>query len=337
MDRFVIVLAAGNCTNMKSRDPQHSKVSYPILGRPMIYYVLDTVEKVNPAEIVTVVGFGGEETSKIVSSRSKVVWQKEILGTANAVNCAKDLLLSKKGETLVIYGDTPLIPEDVIHNIFTRHEKSGNDLTVVSAILSQPSGYGRIIREHKSNKVLSIKEEKDCDEYELDINEVNTGICVIDNELLWKYIDKIDNNNNRKLFYLSQLVDLFNKDGLKVDDYVVEQQVDAFGINNRVQLAYAEKVMRKRVNVKYMLSGVSIENPDATYISPDCIIGRDTVILPNTTIKGKCVIGEGNIIGPNSYLEDVVVGNDCVLQQAWLKNTTINDGSKNIPSNSEVK
>lgn len=337
MNKYVVVLAAGKCKSMNSIDPEHSKVSYPILGKPIINYVLDAVKPLNPEKIVVVVGFGGDVTSNIVNKQADVVWQKEILGTGHAVLQAKELLRDKEGQTLIIYGDTPLVPTETIENVFSRHNKNGNDLTVVSAVLQNPTGYGRLIREHKSNKTLAIREEKDCSEDELYINEVNTGICVINNELLFKYLDKLTNNNAAKLYYLSELVEIFNKEGLKVDTFVAENMTEVFGINNRVQLAYAAKVMRKRINNRLMLSGVSIEDPDSTYISPDVKIGRDTIIHPNTTILGECVIGESNIIGPNSYLENVVIGDNNKIISCSIIDKTIGSNTKVISKNEIVE
>lgn len=331
MNKYAVVLAAGKCKSMNSRDPEHSKVAYPILGKPIINYVLDTVKELSPEKIVVVVGFGGDVTTSLVGKDADVVWQKEILGTGHAVLQAKELLQGKEGQTLIIYGDTPLVTIETIENVFKRHASNKNDLTVVSAVLVDPTGYGRLIREHKSNKTIAIKEEKDCTEDELYINEVNTGICVIDNSLLMKYIDKISNNNAQHLYYLSELVETFNKEGLKVDTFVAEDMKEVFGINNRVQLAYADKVVRKRINNNLMLSGVSMEDPDSTYISPDVEIGRDTVIHSNTTILGKCKIGEANNIGPNTYLENVIVGNENNIPSAWIVNATIGDNENIDP------
>ena len=206
MDKYVVVLAAGKGTGMNSRDPEHSKVSYPILGKPIINYVIDAVKPLDPKQIVTVVGFGGELTKKLVEKESDVVWQKRLLGTGHAVLQAKPFLEGKPGQTLVIYGDTPLVETETLRQIFHIHEKNRYDMTVVSAILDNPKGYGRILREDKSNRILAIREESDCTFSEYEINEVNTGICIIDNELLFKYIERLSVDNNRHLFYLSELV-----------------------------------------------------------------------------------------------------------------------------------
>ena len=328
MNRYAIVLAAGKGTRMQSIDPNHSKVSYPILGKPIINYVLDAIKPLDFKKVTVVVGFGGDATKRLVEKDADVVWQKEILGTGNAVLQAEPLLKDLDGETLIIYGDTPLVSTETIATILHIHEKEKNDLTVVSAVLSDPHGYGRLIREDKSNHLLAIREETDCGEYELDINEVNTGICVFDNKQLFSHLKLLDNNNNRKLFYLSQLVEIFVKEKLKVGSYVAEDMVEVFGINDRTQLAYAAKTMKRRINRRLMLNGVSMEDPESTFVSPNVVIGKDTVIYPNTTIMGDSVIGFGNYIGPNTYLENVKIGNENNINSSWLKNTSIGDGEE---------
>lgn len=323
MNKYAIILAAGKGTRMQSIDPNHSKVSYPILGKPIINYVLDALKPLGFKKEVVVVGFGGEITKSLVEKECDVVWQKEILGTGHAVQQAEPLLKDLEGETLIIYGDTPLVSPQTISSILHIHEKENNALTVVSAILPDATGYGRMIREEKSNHLLAIREETDCSEYELGISEANTGICVFDNKLLFKYLKKMDNKNNRKLFYLSQLVELMLKDNLPVGSYVVEDMVEVFGINDRIQLAYAAKIMRKRINNKLMLEGVSMEDPDSTYVSPTVKIGKDTIILPNTTLIGDCDLGTANEIGPNVVLENVKAGNNNKISNITIRNKTI--------------
>ena len=325
MNKYAIILAAGKGTRMQSLDPNHSKVSYPILGKPIINYVLDALKPLDFKKEVVVVGFGGEITKSLVEKECDVVWQKEILGTGHAVQQTKSLLKDLEGETLVIYGDTPLVTPQTISSILHIHEKEKNALTVVSSILPDATGYGRMIREEKSNHLLAIREETDCSEYELGISEANTGICVFDNKLLFKYLNKMDNKNTRKLFYLSQLVELMLKDGLPVGSYVVEDMVEVFGINDRIQLAYAAKIMRKRINNKLMLEGVSMEDPDSTYVSPTVKIGKDTIIFPNTTIIGNCDLGNANEIGPNVVLENVVAGDNNKISNCTIRNKNIKD------------
>ncbi len=325
MNRYAIVLAAGKGTRMNSIDPNTSKVAYPILGKPIVNYVLDTIKELKFNKIAVVVGFGGDTTKSLVEKDASVVWQKELLGTGHAVMQTKDLFKDLEGETLIIYGDTPLVSAETISTVLHIHEKEKNALTVVSCILRDATGYGRLIREEKSNRLLAIREETDCNEYELDIEEANTGICVFDNKTLFKYLDKLDNKNTRKLFYLSQLVEIFNKEKLPVGSFIVEDMVEVFGINDRAQLSYAAKVMRKRINHKIMAAGVSMEDPESTYISPDVKIGKDTVIFPNTTIMGNSVIGTGNDIGPNVVLNNVKVGNNTRIFNSQLENVSVKD------------
>ena len=328
MDKYVVILAAGRGSRMQSRNPDHSKVAYPLLDKPIINYVLDAVKAIHPTKIVTVVGFGGDVTTELTKNDSEVVWQKVINGTGTAVLQSKPILEGKPGLTLVVYGDTPLITPETIHNVFRIHEKNNNSLTVVSMVLEKPRGYGRILREYKTNQLIGIREDRDCSESEISINEVNTGMCVIDNELLFKYLDKTTSNNAQHEYYLSQLVELLHNDGYKVGTYIVEEAREMFSVNDRVQLAYAAKIIRKRINQKLMLNGVSIEDPKATYISPDVEIGKDTVIRPNTTITGKCKIGENNIIGPNTYIKDTNIGSDNIILSSWIDGGKIGNGQK---------
>ena len=328
MDKYVIVLAAGRGSRMQSRDPNHSKVAYPLLEKPMINYVLDAVKGIHPEKIVVVVGFGGGVTKSLVEPEAEVVWQHVINGTGGAVLQAKPVLENKPGLTLVVCGDTPLITQETIHNVFRIHEKSENALTIVSMVLENPRGYGRVVREYKTNKVIAIREDRDCNDFEKDINEVNAGMYVFDNESLFKYLDKITPNNVQHEYYLTDLVSMFVENGLRVGAYVCEDAVEMFGINDRIQLAYAAKVIRKRINHKLMLNGVSIEDPDTAYISPDVEIGKDTVIKPNTTLLGKTKIGENNLIGPNVYLKDVTLGNDNVVESSWIENDMIGNGQQ---------
>ena len=163
---------------------------------------------------------------------------------------------------------------------------------------------------------------------EYEINEVNTGICIIDNELLFKYIERLSVDNSRHLFYLSELVQLFINDNYHVGVFVAEEMKEVYSINNRVQLAYASKIMRKRINTKLMLSGVSIEDNDSAYISPDVEIGQDTVIKSNTTILGKSKIGEACIVGPNTVLNNVEVGDEAVIVSSNLDGVKVEKSAK---------
>ena len=323
-DKYVVILGAGRGSRMESRDPEHSKVAYPILGKPLINYVIDACKPLGLKDIFTVVGYGGKATEECVKNDSKVVWQHEILGTGHALMQVKELA-DKDGDIIVVSGDVPLLTTQTLRKVYHKHEKGNNALTICTSVLEDPTGYGRVIRERGSYRLLDIREDLDCDREEKEITEINAGIYILDNKLLQQYLPKLSNNNAKHEYYLSELVKLFNDAGEKVDSYVLEDALDIYCVSDRNQLAYAAKKIRKRVNKKLMLSGVSIEDPDTTYISPDVKIGKDTVIMPNTTIFGNSVIGEANWIGPNTSLLNVKMGNDNHVSNSILENVQLKD------------
>lgn len=324
-DKYVVILGAGRGSRMESRDPNHSKVAYPILGKPLINYVIDACKPLGLKDIFTVVGYGGKATEECVKDESKVVWQHEILGTGHALMQVKELE-GKDGDIIVVSGDVPLLTTQTLRKVYHKHEKGNNTLTICTSVLENPKGYGRVIREHGSYRLLDIREDADCNHEEKEITEINAGIYIIDNKLLQEYLPKLSNKNAKGEFYLSELVKLFNDSDKKVEAYVLEDAEDIFGVSDRNQLAYAARVIRKRVNKKLMLSGVSIEDPETSYISPDAEIGKDTIILPNTTILGKCKIGEANWIGPNTTLVNVDMGNDNKVHYSILQNVKLKNG-----------
>lgn len=328
MNKYAIILAAGRGSRMKSRNPDHSKVSFPILGKPMIDFVLDAVDQLEVDEKVVVVGFGGDVTSSIVGERAKIVWQTELKGTGDAVLRCAPLLEGKKGSTIIVCADTPLLTAETIDNLFKKHEKSQNSLTILTAFLQNPKGYGRVLREEKSNFIKGIREDRDCSIEEEKIHEINSGVYVVDNEALFKYLKFVTPNNSQKEYYLTDIVQMMVDDNLPVGSYVLEDSKEIFGINDRNQLAYASKIIRHRTNKALMLSGVSIEDPDTTYISPDVKIGGDTIIKSNTTILGNCSIGEANVLGPDTYLENVTVGNENKIIRSYITDSSVGNSNE---------
>ena len=322
-DIYIIILSAGKGTRMGSRDENYSKVAFPILGKPLVNYVIDASKCMNAKETYVVVGFGGEGTAKCVGDEAKIVWQKEVLGTGHAVMQVSEYLKDKDGDVVILCGDTPLLTADTLQKIYKKHVKNEDMLTICSTVLSNPAGYGRVIREDKSYRVLEVRPYAEINEEEAEIREINSGIYVVDNKLLQKYLPKLSRDNKKDEYYLSDIVGMIQKDGYPVDTFVLEDAADIYNINDRVQLAFAAKTIKKRVNHNLMLSGVSIEDPDATYISPDAKIGKDTVILPNTTIIGKCEIGEGNWIGPNTTLVRVNMGDNNRVHYSTLTDVEI--------------
>lgn len=326
MNRYAIILAAGKGSRMKSLLENKSKVSYEILGVPLVKYVLNSLSPLGIKKIVTIVGFGGETSKAIVEGESAVVWQREQKGTGHAIMQTRPELENEKGETIILCGDTPLLRSETLEKLLNDHVASNNMLTVLGAQIDNPFGYGRLIID-ENGKLVKIVEQKDASEEERKVNIVNTGVYVFDNELLYKYLNELKPNNKAGEYYLTDLIEIFANEGHRVGVSIMHGDEEMLGINDRVQLAYATKLMKKRINEKLMLSGVTIEDPDNTYIGPYVEIGPDTIIKPNATLLGDTKIGQRNIIGPNSLLNNMKIGEDNEIIMSHLIDSQIGDNN----------
>lgn len=322
-NRYAIVLAAGKGTRMKSK---LYKVLHKVCDRTMVELVLDSIENLNMQEVITVVGHGAEQVKNVLNNRSKFVLQAEQLGTAHAVKMAREELAGKKGTTIVMYGDTPLITSETVDAMLSHHENSNAQATVLTAYAEDPYAYGRIIRDENGN-LVKIVEEKDATLEEKKIKEINSGIYCFDNELLFEILEEIKNDNNQGEYYLPDAIYLIREKGLKIETYLCENFDETFGVNDRVALSYAENIMRNRINNYHMLNGVTLVDPKSTYIAPNVKIGIDTTIYPNVTIKSNTVIGEDCQIKPNSYLENSVIGNGVKILQSTVIDSKVGDGT----------
>lgn len=309
MKTFAIILAAGKGTRMKSLLDDKSKVSYPILGVPLVKHVLNALRPLNVDRKVIIVGFGGPATEEIVRDESEIVYQREQKGTGHAIMQVAPLLAKEDGITLIVCGDTPLLKTSTLQKLIEQHEKDKNKLTVLSAIVPNPRGYGRIIRD-RDGGVLEIVEQADVNEKQNAIDEVNAGVYVFDNKLLFEYLNNLKPNNAQGEYYLTDLIKMFKNSDLKIGASIAPHYQEMLGINDRRQLEEAAAIMRREINERHMLSGVTIEDSASTYIGPDVTIGPDTIIRPGTHILGKTAIGKQNVIGPSTYLDNVVVGDE---------------------------
>ena len=306
MKRYAVILAAGKGSRMKSKREDISKVSMPILGVPVVRYILDALKPIGCEKMISIIGYGGKTSEPIVKKDSEVVWQREQKGSGHAVMMATPILEGLEGETIVCCGDTPLLKTETLEEMFRFHEENKSDLTVMSFVPENPFGYGRIVKD-KEGRFLRIVEQKDASEEEKKIREVNSGVYIFNNKELFESLKKITTKNAAGEYYLTDVIDIFVKNGLHAFSYVVSDPTETMGINDRVQLANAAKVLQLRINKRHMLAGVSIDDPTNTYISPYAKIGADTVIHPNTFIYGESTIGENAELGPNTYLENVVL------------------------------
>lgn len=276
-NRYVIILAAGKGTRMKSR---LYKVLHPVAGRAMVDHVLTQVEKIEPDLIETVIGNGADKVRDLLGDRTNYALQEEQLGTANAVMQAEKDLGNKEGITLIVNGDTPLFTADTFEKLLDYHEKEEAAVTILTAHADNPFGYGRIVRDNGGN-VEKIVEQKDASRSEQEIQEINTGVLCFDNKLLFENLHKVNNDNAQGEYYLPDVISLLKEQGKKVSAFEMADLSESLGVNDRVALSQAEKIMQRRINEAHMRDGVTIVDPDNTYIDIDVEIGNDTVIEPN--------------------------------------------------------
>lgn len=308
-----VILAAGKGTRMKSKRP---KVLHAICDKPMVGHVLAAVEEVvEKGEIHIVTGYGAEQVEGELGEGYVYVRQAEQLGTGHAVLMAKDHLRNKKGETLVLAGDTPLIRGASLKALLEIHRQNKAAVTVLTAQVDDPTGYGRIIR-NREGWIEKIVEHKDATDDERQVKEINAGIYCFDTEKLLFALGRITNQNAQGEYYLTDCIEVLSRQGERIGAYTVSDPLEVLGVNDRVALAQAEKIMRRQINEAHMRNGVTLIDPDNTYIGPEVLIGQDTVIHPGTILKGKTVIGEGCQIGPFVQLSDVTVGRQATVTQS---------------------
>jgi bifunctional UDP-N-acetylglucosamine pyrophosphorylase / glucosamine-1-phosphate N-acetyltransferase len=318
-NRYAVILAAGQGTRMKSK---LYKVLHPVCGKPMVQHVVDQVMKLNIQEVVTIIGHGAEMVQAQLGDSSRYALQDQQLGTAHAVSQAQSLLEGKAGVTIVVCGDTPLIKAETMESLFKHHEELAAKATILTARIEDPTGYGRIIR-NKKGLVEKIVEHKDASEEERKINEINTGTYCFDNFALFEALKNVSNENVQGEYYLPDVIEILKKQGEVVTAFQTDEFEETLGVNDRVALAEAERIMRGRTNAAHMRNGVTIIDPANTYIETEVEIGQDTVIYPGTMIKGKTVIGAKCQIGPNSEIVSCEIGAETVIRQSVAHNSSI--------------
>lgn len=303
----VIILAAGKSTRMKSEMP---KVLHPLCGRPMLGYVLDLVAGLKPKQVVAVLGYKQELVRKIIPKGIKIAIQKKLVGTADAVKVGLSALKGFKGTVLILYGDNPLLKKETLKKLLDYHLDSNSDATLLTAQMKKPFGYGRILRD-KYSSICGIVEEKDADEVEKDIKEINTGIMVFKKDSLSSNLKYIRTHNRKKEYYLTDIIGILAKKDCLVDAVKVQDAQQALGINTRAELAKVNSLMQKTINDNFMRNGVTLVDPVSTFINFGTKIGVDTVIYPFTVIERGVKIGKRCSVGPFAHLrENVAIGDD---------------------------
>lgn len=310
-----ILLAAGKGTRMKSNIP---KVLHDVAGRPMLFYPLDVLEEIKAGRVVVVVGFCADRVRKEAGGGKNIrfVDQAEQLGTGHAVMTATKALKGFVGDVLILSGDVPLISASTVRALIKMHRKGGKArpaITMVTTVLSDPYGYGRIVRDAKG-AVISIVEEKDCAPLQREIEEVNAGIYLVSSAFLNANIKKLGKLNAQGEYYLTDLVKMAAGLGERVTALTHIYPGEVMGVNNRAELARAGRIMRERVAERLMDSGVTLIDPAATYIDHGVRVGPDTIIYPGARISGKTVIGAGCVVEDGAVIVDCEVGDGSVIK-----------------------
>lgn len=322
MKYSAVILAAGKGVRMCSKLP---KVTHLVAGRPMILHIVNSVKKAGIKDITIVVGHGKELVKKVFDGDDNVrfVVQEQQLGTGHALLQA-ERNVDQQSTLLVLTGDTPLLQASTLTGLINAHEDFGAAATVLTANIDNPHGYGRIIR-HPDSSLKRIVEEKDTSEKEKAINEINSGIYCFSAERIFKALSRITKNNTQGEYYLTDALEIIGRNNEKVGIHCIDKAIDIYGINDRIQLAYAENILRKRINNEMMKNGVTIIDPDTTMIDYEVEIGQDTIILPFTIIEGNTTIGEDCEIGPDVRINDSLIGSHVTIESSRIRESKIGD------------
>ena len=326
MSATALILAAGEGTRMKSSLP---KVAHRILGLPMVEYAIRATREAGCDRVVVVTGHNAEAVEALIEQVA-FARQEQRLGTGHAVMCAADALEGATGSLLVIAGDCPLLTAETLAGLIRSREESGAACSLLTARLADPSGYGRIVRA-EDGSVAAIVEDKDLAEDQRDIDEVNTSTYCFDIETLFEHLRGLGNDNAQGEYYLTDMIALFRREGLRVVAVEAADPDETLGVNSRVQLAEAASVLQRRINERHMLEGVTMTDPGLAWIGPDVAVGRDTVIEPMTFLLGSTSVGERCELGPNARVTDSQIGDGCTVRDTVLSGSVLADGASAIP------
>ncbi len=318
-----VILAAGAGTRMKSEKP---KVLHEILGKSMVLHVISQVREAGAEDIIAVVGHGAEKVTEALSGEGiRFALQKEQLGTGHAVMQAAQYL-PDEGDVFVLCGDTPLITSDMMRSFAEYHSEQNGVLTVLTASVDDPTGYGRIIRDESGN-FLRIVEQKDASEEEKKVCEINSGMFCFSSGFLKTHLDKLDNSNAQGEYYITDLVEMAISEGLGAFAWCTEDSSSIMGVNNRVQLADASAIMQDRIIKRHMMNGVTFVNPYSVVIEDSVEIGNDTEIWPGAVLRGNTVIGKGCVIGKDTEIIDGTIADNVEISRSVIKQSSIGRGT----------
>ncbi len=313
-----LILAAGKGTRMKSSVP---KVLHEVCGLPMVEHVSGAMSGAGVSDMAIVVGFGGEQVQEKLGSNFDYVWQHEQHGSGHAVQMAIEWLSQRTGSVIIAAGDTPLLGTETFDQLLAAHKSSGARCTLATSIMSDATGYGRIVR--NSNGVVGIVEHKDCVGDQVNIKEINVALYCFEVEDLLRHLPNLKNDNSQKEFYLTDVISMISNEAGLVYGEVFEDPDVTVGVNDRWQLAMADADLRRKILKKHALGGVTLRDLNTIVIGPDVEIGAETVIEPGTCLYGKTKIGTHCVIGPNSVIEDSTIGDHSNIRMSQVVEATV--------------
>ena len=321
-ETVAVILAAGKGTRMKSALP---KVLHAVGGKSMLRHVMTAAEQAGAKRMLVVVGFGGDQVQAEIGAAAEFVLQAEQLGTGHAMMQVQPVLAGFSGTILLLCGDTPLLTGQALLDLVATHQQSGAAATVLTAMPADATGYGRILRD-ESGQVLGIVEQKDATAEQKQIGEINTGIYCFEAAPLFAALAGLTCNNAQKEYYLTDVLAILAQAGQQVGAVEVADFQETLGINSRLQLAEAEKILRQRKLVELMDSGVTVMDPASTFVDASVSVGEDTVLYPFTWLEGETTIGRDCRIGPNSRISDSQLGDAVTLHFSYAHECKIAGG-----------
>jgi bifunctional UDP-N-acetylglucosamine pyrophosphorylase / glucosamine-1-phosphate N-acetyltransferase len=320
MKLSTVILAAGQGTRMKSSLP---KVLHKLLGKPIAWYALEVARQVTADKSVMVIGYGADQVRQALGDQAEYVLQEQLLGTGHAVMQAETLLSGKSDLVLVIYADMPLLTGDTLNKLVEKAHSHTGPISMLTVTTGETRGFGRILRD-PIGQLSGIVEEAEASPEQLSIHELNPGVYCFRASWLWPALKRITLSPKGE-YYLTDLVGMAVAEGHVIQSLSVEDPNEVIGINTRLHLAQAEALLRKRINRQWMLAGVTMVDPDSTYIEPGVTLGQDTILWPGTYLHGSTQIGAGCVIGPNTIIKDTKVGDGCTVLTSVLESALLED------------
>ena len=313
----VIVLCAGKGTRMKS---EKAKVMHEIMGQPMSKYIYDIAKEISNQKPLFVVGYKKEQIEEYFKDNVDYIEQNVQMGTGHAIMITKDNI-NEEDNVLILCGDTPLIKKETIKRLIDENSKK--DAVILTSIVDNPYGYGRIIKDNKGN-FDKIVEEKDATNEQKNIQEINAGMYLVKGNLIKEKIEKLTNDNSQKENYLTDEFEILKKQNKDIATFLIDKQ-EILGVNSRVQLEEARGIIQDRINLFHMENGVTLINPSSIYIENDVVIGRDTVIYPQNLITGNTKIGENCIIHSENKILNSIIKDDVVIKSSFIEDSFIDE------------